>query len=183
MPAVITAGILFNTNNMKYNLNIDTLIVTGLTNYTGTGDIVLTEGVEDTPISVLSTSYTTKNVRLLADFLSLAVKTPKGLNGEIKRILMALHLARLTGCTTDVVYPKDFKKNTYTSIYERNITFKVLLSSKKNEFLVKKVIVSNNTLEEYAVLDYLKDQSDALELLNAQTKELTESIETVFNRY
>jgi hypothetical protein len=168
---------------MKYNLNIDTLIVTGLTNYKGSGDIVLTEGVEDTPISVLSTSYTTKNVRLLANFLARAVKSPKGLSGEMKRILMSLHLARLTRCTTDVVFPKDFRKNAYTSIYERNISFKVLLSSKKNEFVVKKVIVSNNTLDAYAVLDYLKDQSDALKLVNAQTKELTESIETVFNKY
>jgi hypothetical protein len=43
----------------------------------------------------------------------------------MKRIIMLMHLSRDTDCNVDMIYSKDFKKNSYTNIYERNITFKI----------------------------------------------------------
>jgi hypothetical protein len=45
-------------------------------------------------------------------FLELArpIRDPKGLNGEMKRIIMLMHLSRDTDCNVDMIYSKDFKK-------------------------------------------------------------------------
>jgi hypothetical protein len=51
---------------MKYKLNIDTLVIDG---YTGTGDIQLTEGDDNTPIAMFDDLHTTKNIRLLGNYL------------------------------------------------------------------------------------------------------------------
>jgi hypothetical protein len=40
-----------------------------------------------------------------------------------------------------MIYSKDFKKNSYTNIYERNITFKILLGKKQSNE-AQKVIVA-----------------------------------------
>jgi hypothetical protein len=74
--------------------------------------------------------HTTKNIRLLGNYLARPIRDPKGLNGEMKRIIMLMHLSRDTDCNVDMIYSKDFKKNSYTNIYERNITFKILLGTK-----------------------------------------------------
>jgi hypothetical protein len=52
---------------MKYKLNIDTLVIDG---YTGTGDIQLTEGDDNTPIAMFDDLHTTKNIRLLGNYLA-----------------------------------------------------------------------------------------------------------------
>jgi hypothetical protein len=51
---------------------------------------------------------------------------------------MLMHLSRDTDCNVDMIYSKDFKKNSYTNIYERNITFKILLGTKNNQMKLKK---------------------------------------------
>jgi hypothetical protein len=73
---------------MKYKLNIDTLVIDG---YTGTGDIQLTEGDDNTPIAMFDDLHTTKTLGFLK-LLSKTNKRPKGLNGEMKRIIMLMHL-------------------------------------------------------------------------------------------
>jgi hypothetical protein len=60
--------------------------------------------------------HTTKNIRLL-DYLA-TNKRPKGLNGEMKRIIMLMHLSRDTDCNVDMIYSKDFK-NSYTNIRKK----------------------------------------------------------------
>jgi hypothetical protein len=65
------------------------------------------------------------------------IRDPKGFTGEIKRILMLLHLARETGCSTDVVYHKDFKR-IHTQIHTGIDTFKLLLGTKHNQIEIKK---------------------------------------------
>jgi hypothetical protein len=62
---------------MKYKLNIDTLVIDG---YTGTGDIQLTEGDDNTPIAMFDDLH--KNIRLLGNYLARPIRDPKGLNGE-----------------------------------------------------------------------------------------------------
>jgi hypothetical protein len=58
---------------MKYKLNIDTLVIDG---YTGTGDIQLTEGDDNTPIAMFDDLHTTKNISFL-ELLSKTNKRPK----------------------------------------------------------------------------------------------------------
>jgi hypothetical protein len=60
---------------MKYKLNIDTLVIDG---YTGTGDIQLTEGDDNTPIAMFDDLHTTKNISFL-ELLSKTNKTQKDL--------------------------------------------------------------------------------------------------------
>jgi hypothetical protein len=165
---------------MKYKLNIDTLVIEG---YTGTGDIEFTEGDGNTPIDLFKNLYVTKNTRTLADFLILPVKNPKGLPGEIKRILMLLHLSRETQCSTDVVYHKDFKKNSYTNMYQRNMSFKVLLGTKNNEARLKKVIVSNNTIDSFEITEYLERQIKEVVIIKAQITTVNNTLEKIFNKY
>jgi hypothetical protein len=35
--------------------------------------------------------HTTKNIRLLGNYLARPIRDPKGLNGEMKRIIMLMH--------------------------------------------------------------------------------------------
>jgi hypothetical protein len=61
--------------------------------------------------------HTTKNIRLLGNYLARPIRDPKGLNGEMKRIIMLMHLSRDTDCNVDMIYSKDFKRirtQTYT---------------------------------------------------------------------
>jgi hypothetical protein len=69
--------------------------------------------------------YTTKNIRLLGNYLARPIRDPKGLNGEMKRIIMLMHLSRDTDCNVDMIYSKDFKKFVHKHM-KRNITFKIL---------------------------------------------------------
>jgi hypothetical protein len=60
--------------------------------------------------------HTTKTLGFL-ELLSKTNKRPKGLNGEMKRIIMLMHLSRDTDCNVDMIYSKDFKRiitQTYT---------------------------------------------------------------------
>jgi hypothetical protein len=59
---------------MKYKLNIDTLVIDG---YTGTGDIQLTEGDDNTPIAMFDDLHTTKNIRLLGNYLARPIRDPR----------------------------------------------------------------------------------------------------------
>jgi hypothetical protein len=56
---------------MKYKLNIDTLVI----DYTGTGDIQLTEGDDNTPIAMFDDLHTTKNIRL-RNYLARPIRDP-----------------------------------------------------------------------------------------------------------
>jgi hypothetical protein len=60
---------------MKYKLNIDTLVIDG---YTGTGDIQLTEGDDNTPIAMFDDLHTTKNI-ILGNYLARPIRDPKDL--------------------------------------------------------------------------------------------------------
>jgi hypothetical protein len=46
--------------------------------------------------------HTTKNIRLLGNYLA-RPRDPKGLNGEMKRIIMLMHLSRDTDCNVDMI--------------------------------------------------------------------------------
>jgi hypothetical protein len=52
--------------------------------------------------------HTTKNIRL--EITARPIRDPKGLNGEMKRIIMLMHLSRDTDCNVDMIYSKDFKR-------------------------------------------------------------------------
>jgi hypothetical protein len=56
--------------------------------------------------------HTTKNIRLLGNYLARPIRDPK--NGEMKRIIMLMHLSRDTDCNVDMIYSKDFKIRTQT---------------------------------------------------------------------
>lgn len=163
---------------MKQLLNIDTLVITG---YTGTEEIQLSEGDNNTPIEIFKGIYTTQNIKLLANCLTL--RDPKGFTGEIKRILMLLHIARETGCSTDVVYHKDFNKNSYASVYGYRTTFKLLLGTKHNQIEIKKITVPNNTVDSYEIKDYLLKQLEDFEELEVKVKNINSKIEDLFNKY
>jgi hypothetical protein len=49
-----------------------------------------------TPIAMFDDLHTTKNIRLLGNYLARPIRDPKGLNGEMKRIIMLMHLSRDT---------------------------------------------------------------------------------------
>jgi hypothetical protein len=57
--------------------------------------------------------HTTKNIRLLGNYLARPIRDPKD-NGEMKRIIMLMHLSRDTDCNVDMIYSKDFKIRTQT---------------------------------------------------------------------
>jgi hypothetical protein len=70
------------------------------------------------PIAMFDDLHTTKNIRLLG-YLARPIRDPKGLNGEMKRIIMLMHLSRDTDCNVDMIYSKVSKEftQTYTRKY------------------------------------------------------------------
>jgi hypothetical protein len=48
---------------------------------------------------------------------------------------------------------------------------------------LKKVIVSNNTLDGFEISGYLKSQLESVDSINSQIKSLNASIENTFNKY
>jgi hypothetical protein len=83
---------------------------------TGTGDIQLED--DNTPIAMFDDLHTTKNIRLLGNYLARPIRDPKGLNGEMKRIIMLMHLSRDTDCNVDMIYTRISKEfvHKYTKI-------------------------------------------------------------------
>jgi hypothetical protein len=68
----------------------------------------------------------------------------------MKRIIMLMHLSRDTDCNVDMIYSKDFKR-IRTQTYTKEISPLRYSRYKNNQMKLKKVIVSNNTLDGFEI--------------------------------
>lgn len=160
--------------------NIDTLTITGQ------GTLTITEGEDNTPIPVYEDVYISHNIAKVIEFLETPVKSVKGLPGEIKRIIMLIHLHKkenFKSCLVDLIYPKNFDKNSFTTIYKGNISFKVMLSVSKNRAIIKEVRVYHNAVQFHESEEYLQEMMTSLNNFKIVVEEFNNSIEAVFNHY
>ena len=160
--------------------NIDTLSVSGQ------GTLCVVEGPDTTPVPVYIGLPMQANVKILVDHLELTVRTSATLTGEIKRIIMLIHLmkrAENSNQLVDLVFQKDFSKNAYMMLYDRGISCKVLLGVSNNTVSLKTATVHTLIFKEHEIDKGIATYKAQIENLRIDMHRVNMTINNVFNNY
>lgn len=161
-------------------LNIDTLKVEGKED--APNQLVLTSGADNQPIGAISDySYTYHNLKILHD----ALMGPRlKLTSELKRIIMVLHLDNGPSIRTDdIMFYRDFSKNSYVKFYNTQFSCTMLLGVKNDRIALRNITLTGVNIQDYAVDEYFRAKMEQVQETRALINKVNQCIDDVFKQY
>lgn len=161
-------------------INIDTLKVIESTK---TFELIIVEGPDNVKNEALSMYKYLPGFPLepLVTALNSSVR-PK-LNGELVRLIIALHLVKSPHIISRDLEFMNGLKGSYLSVYDGRFSLKILLGVKKREAELREVTLAHRIDNHYEMLNHLDKTFNAITDIADHALEINKTLPEVFSNY